>query len=349
MVVLSVFFVATIVLSIIVGSLLGVLLRALEPNKPSNSENPVLPSDSDANSFGSWLAGVLFHGLGGQDSRDAFDFVFERENARRHDFHRHCQGVPDHKNRQRPPAGIYPDAIRIRPEPEPHDLLLEETWEIRGEGTLKRIVPRHEAWFPATEIKDLWFRAIENDELEKGLITDLRVSRFEGLRIPKPKLEADAAKRIFHESEPLVGNTSREDLNYGIVELAEKMAANSREGATYEVFLELRRPILFLGAKALAFAREVEPEPSDTRIRADQFEDEVDRRETFIPSFEAWFATLEWYESSIPDDPIAASRHLEQMAASVCAVGLVTVEQADAMDWPEVAEWAENHEMMQQR
>ncbi|HEY4809671.1 MAG TPA: DUF6338 family protein [Solirubrobacteraceae bacterium] len=123
------------------------------------------------------LVATTFHALGGQDVRDGFDYVFARRKRDSQDFIAvvHTTGVAGEQVH----AGRYGDASYFGLSPRPHDLYLEEMWEMPSKDELKAMAPRQGAWFAAESIRDIYFRVLPTEDKKVGVTTRVGVAGIE--------------------------------------------------------------------------------------------------------------------------------------------------------------------------
>jgi hypothetical protein len=140
---------AIVVTAVLLGALMGWTLRRLV-TRPSPESG--------------WH-GVIFHALGGQDSRDAFDYVFERRKREtNNDFMVIVRTDGGDGDRDGVYVGRYGANSYFGLTPRPHDLYLEEMWKWDDSNDLVKQTLHHGAWFRAEAIKDLDFRELPHDE-----------------------------------------------------------------------------------------------------------------------------------------------------------------------------------------
>ncbi len=141
------------------------------------------------------LALATFHALGGQDVRDGFDYVFARRKRDDRDFIAVVHTTGDGGDRVH--AGRYGDASYFGLSPRPHDLYLEEMWEMPGQDKLEIMKPKQGAWFAAESIRDVYFRDLPENDKESGVTTRVGIAGIEeAIRQERQRIAADIAAAI---------------------------------------------------------------------------------------------------------------------------------------------------------
>lgn len=208
------------------------------------------------------VALAVFHALGGQDVRDAFDYVFARRKQEDKDFIAavHTVGAEGEQTQW----GRYGDASYFGLSPQPHDLYLEEMWHESAHGVLKPMSPPEEGWFAAESIRDIHFRELPLEDKKKGVTTRVGIAGFqEAMRQEHERVAAEIAEAIAAavgdpDDTVAVDNAFTRALD--VVRDRYRNAPPSGDtdvGEQYVYWMEVTSQLVELGATATALAAEV--------------------------------------------------------------------------------------------
>jgi hypothetical protein len=137
------------------------------------------------------VATIAFHALGGEDARDAYDYIFERRKRENTDFMVVVQTTPRGPGDDGLRAGLYGRRSYFGLSPRPHDLYLEQMWDLTPEGPRRR-EPLEEGWFPADSIKAIDFREIPKEEQKAGRARPFSV----GIRQAAREMQRDRVRQL---------------------------------------------------------------------------------------------------------------------------------------------------------
>lgn len=154
-----------------------------------------LQARADQTTRNSIVALALFHALGGQDVRDAFDYVFARRKQDDQDFIAvvHTVGAEGEQRRW----GRYGNASYFGLSPQPHDLYLEEIWRESADGVLQAVSPKQGGWFAAESIRDIYFRDLPIEDKKSGRTTRVGiVGLHEAIRQEHERVASEIARAI---------------------------------------------------------------------------------------------------------------------------------------------------------
>lgn len=305
---------AVLATAAIIGYWIGELLRWLERLGTTH------PKDSRGR-----VAFAAFHALGGQDARDAFDYVLERRRNRDKTFIVVLRVDPAGADDDGLRVGLFGPQSYSGASPRPHDVHLEEVWKFVGKGHLKRVTPPHEAWYKPDQIKDIWFREIKPDEVEQGEVRDFARG---GLREALQRHRGAYAAEVVAEAQKV--EASLDDAKT-LGQRARDRFRGLGSDPSYEDMVSLRPDVMHAAAWAFAAsgqakAADVASQESVMRVRI-----ETSRHNKY--DWQLWERILDYYVE-LPKHKL--EWEAEDLAAHL-AIGAMWIDDLDPADWEEHA------------
>lgn len=301
------------------GFFVGWALRKLEAHSVGRSG----PSGT--------VATGIFHALGGQDARDAFDYVFERRRKREGAFIAilHVDPLADDRNDSGLRVGVFGPESYFGQSPRPHDLHLQEVWEFAEGGRLRRASPRHEAWYSADQIKDIWFREIEPGHLKKGeVINFARRSMAEVLGAHRRRY----ATQLVDRAAVLPGPVKRGQLVDALDVMRRRHDQLESSGADYSGWTAWSSDLEYAGAVAVALARQNDELMTDQALESN-LRVRIEQARHSPYDWKLWLTIAGYYREQLSQGASHGDRlDLLEVAAHL-AIGLMWVDDFDPADW----------------
>jgi hypothetical protein len=281
----------------------------------------------------SWPARLAFHALGGQDVRDGFDYIFLRRKRQKQPF----IVVVDADGGERV-AGVYGDASYFGFSPRPHDLYLEEIWDIQGENFVRRQEgDRFGAWFRAEAIERLEFRDLREEEESRG-----SARRF-GTRIREAMRETreNIAKKLVEAA----GDHQRAPTDQALQEAVGQLTGRvtrfvNDTKADYEGAQLLKRELVEVGTLAARKLREEEQEDfANELLLIRELGRAAERARHSTYPWGLWALTLDFWAEQL-DETSDREGYLLMIGGLVIAA-IVSI---DDWNWEEIYEGRERAE-----
>lgn len=281
---------------------------------------------------------VVYTSLGGQDVRDAFDYIFlRRKRAAERSGDSQFIVIVHTVDRDDPSVGVYGSHSYFGLSPRPHDLYLEQIWE-QSRGRIRRPSVVGGGWFPASSIRRIEFRELSDADVQAG---STRRFGTVGIRDAIRRARESRGRELLAAAEAS-GVPTNDELIAEVTEVTESVlrfaAPNLPVAEAYERVQEARQRISRLGGAIVNRLRNEDEDLRDEDVIRDTRR-YGQRAGNIPPPWDLWAVVVAWHA-----DHLAQTGDPEGDLLSLLGLLVEAMIAIDELDWAEMAAEVEDSE-----